>query len=53
METNETVYCLLFAILRPFGKQMKQGKGNTVKKFWKKKIYKNEETKSRVKNKKK
>ncbi len=32
---------------------MKQGKGNTVKKNLKKKIYKNEETKSRVKNKKK
>jgi hypothetical protein len=32
---------------------MKQGKGNTVKIFEKKKIYKNEETKSRVKNQKK
>jgi hypothetical protein len=31
---------------------MKQGKGNTVKKIQKKKIYKNEETKSRVKTKK-
>jgi hypothetical protein len=32
---------------------MKQGKGNTVKKFKKNFFYKNEETKSRVKNKKK
>ncbi len=32
---------------------MKQGKGNTVKTIYKKKIYKNEKTKSRVKNKKK
>jgi hypothetical protein len=32
---------------------MKQGKGNTIKKNLKEKIYKNEETKSRVKNKKK
>jgi hypothetical protein len=31
---------------------MKQGKGNTVKKF-EKNYYKNEETKSKVKNKKK
>jgi hypothetical protein len=32
---------------------MKQGKGNTIKKNLKKFFYKNEETKSRVKNKKK
>jgi hypothetical protein len=32
---------------------MKQGKGNTVKKFLKEKNYKKEETKWRVENKKK